>query len=270
MLNQIEHCWSYADLHNRYLLVDTLKSGFRDDLDRYFIPLDDQRITFGSFNPLRWPGDCYPRELTGRINDYVAQYMPPPIGNFVEEGTTACLTFDSSIHYPEQILLHEQCGGGRRSLEALRRMRLRPEIAKKAFAKIKKFGKYSAFHVRNTDRKTEYLPFFENVAQQASGELLVLCTDDWHCQIAARNFFGDQVQMSSNIPNTHGQKLHNNKHLDPYSTNLDAITDLIVLAMAKQLFITHHTTGAFSGYSKLARMLHRQQDVVRNLLGRKA
>jgi hypothetical protein len=165
------------------------------------------------------------------------------------------------------VLVHEQCGGGPLSLQALERMKLTPEVAATVSARLSTLGDCVAIHVRNTDFKTDYAAVFAQVAAEVPGGAIVLCTDDWDCQAAARDFFGERVRMSSNIPRTGGRRLHLNRKLDRYATNVDAIADLCVLAMARQLFCSRHASGALSGYAQLAGLLAGRRDVLSGLIG---
>jgi hypothetical protein len=81
--------------------------------------------------------------------------------------------------------------------------------------------------------------------------------------------FGDRVRMSSDIPNTNGLPLHWYRGPDRYQVNLDAITDLFVLAMGRRLFISKHASGRRSGYSRLALALSERRHLVYDLLGRR-
>lgn len=268
ILCQIEKCWRYADTHNRHLLVDTWRSGFLDDFAKYFLPLDERRVSFGAFDGTRWEGSIYPGILTERINHYDTVYHQET-KCLLETETQTPLTFDFSRKYKEKILVHEQYGGGKLGIHALKRMKLAPEVAHIIATRLERFRDYSAVHVRNTDYQTDYVSLFEKVVASDPNGLIVLCTDDWHCQDFARKIFGDRVRMSSDIPNTDGRPLHDNAQLDRYSTNLDAITDLFVLALAKQLFVRQHTQGQMSGFAILAKALKKQRDIIHQLLGRK-
>lgn len=267
MLCQIEKCWRYAETHKRHLVVDTWRSGFLDDFSRYFLPRDDSCVTFGHFDESLWKGKVRPKNLKGRINSYKTVYSHTA-GNFVDARTQELLTIDLDRPYREQILVHEQCGGGTFSINALERLKLIPSIAEIITKKFEDLGEYSAVHVRNSDYQTDYHPLFQEVRTQASHHKIVLCTDDWHCQASAREIFGDRIYMSSDIPDTKGRPLHNNPELDRYQTNLDAITDLFVLASARQLFVGNHTQGILSGYSMLAKILNERRDVIHHLLGK--
>lgn len=266
MLCQIEKCWAYSQAQHRHLLVDTHRSGFLDDFWKYFLPRDNTSVSFGRFDENDWPGSVRPVALTGRINQYSPVWRASA-GVFADSPDGEPLTFDFTRRHVEAVLVHEQCGGGPLSLHALERMKLTPEVAATVSARLSMLGDYVAIHVRNTDFKTDYAAVFEQVAAQVPVGRVVLCTDDWNCQAYARDVFGERVLMSSNIPQTNGRRLHLNRQLDRYATNVDAIADLCVLAMGRQLFCSRHAGGAMSGYSQLARLLAGRRDVLSGLLG---
>jgi len=268
MLCQIEKCWSYAEKHDRLLLVDTSQSGFLDDFGKYFSPKKERQVSFEAFDEARWQGSVRPAFLAGRVNDYTVSWSEDR-KNFVEKVSDKHVTFDFSVSHGEQILVHDQCVGGKLSIRALQRLRLTSSVADVIATRLRSFRDYSAVHVRNTDYRTDYVPLFREVAASVPEGLIVLCTDDWHCQVFAQEMFGDRIRMSSDIPNTDGRPLHWHPGLDRFQTNLDAITDLLVLAMGKRLFFAKHAGGRSSGYSKLARRLSKRRNIVYGLLGRK-
>jgi hypothetical protein len=67
---------------------------------------------------------------------------------------------------------------------------------------------------------------------------IALCTDSFEVQNYAKKLFGDRVICVSQIPDTKGKTLHGNLDIDRYRANLDALTDLFVLACAKKLYST--------------------------------
>lgn len=269
MLCQIEKCWAYAEKHDRKLLVDTQRTEFLDDFGKYFLPREEGRVSFGAIDAALWNGSIRPKFLAGRINDYTATWSAKARAFVDRESKKKPVTFDFSRSHGEQILVHEQCGGGQLSILALHRLRLTSAVVDIVVSRLRRFSEYSAVHVRNTDYKTDYVAVFEEVVESVPEGSIVLCTDDWHCQVFARKMFGDRVCMSSDIPKTDGRPLHGNRELDRYRANLDAIADLFVLAMGKRLFVSKHASGQMSGYSRLAQALSERPDILHGLLGQK-
>jgi hypothetical protein len=123
--------------------------------------------------------------------------------------------------------------------------------------------------VRNTDYRTDYMPFFHSIRTKVAGRTLVVCSDDRNCREAARQFFTDSTVVSvADIPDTGGKALHFYNNGDVYAKNLAMLTDLFTLAGARELFFTRVAQGVYSGFSTLAYALHRRPDIVKRLLGR--
>jgi len=268
MLCQIEKCWSYAEHYGRHLLVDTYRTEFHDDFGKYFVPKAAGRVSFGAFDALRWNGSVRPKFLAGRVNQYEATWSPKAQAHVDRQAKKKPVTFDFSRNHNEQVLVHDQCGGGTLSILALQRLRLASTAVEAIAPRLQRFRNHTAVHVRNTDIRTDYVSLFQEVAASLPEGLIVLCTDDWHCQVYARELFGERVFLSSDIPDTDGRPLHWNRGQDPGLTNLDAITDLLAMALSKQLFVSKRASGQVSGYFRLAQALRERPDIVDGLLGR--
>lgn len=263
MLCQIDRCLNYARNNKRKLWIDSSKSGFLDCMSNYF----DKSSEFEFGIPPSGYNDatCIPAFIKGQVFDYRSQYSKDD-RNFVEIASRALLTFDFEKEYEESILIHEQCGGGRQSINALAQLSLNAGLKTEILNKIRQFGHYDAVHVRNTDYQTDYVEFFHRIRPQVSGTL-VLCTDDYGCQIYAKDFWKDQMMLSNEVPETKGKPLHMNTSLDRYSTNVGTLSDLCILASANKLFFTKTKQGVVSGFSALANMLNSNKDILANLLG---
>jgi hypothetical protein len=73
------------------------------------------------------------------------------------------LTFDTERNHPEQVLLHEQPGGGTLTRAGLARVMLAPDIIAIVEQALQKLHPdYVGIHVRNTDRRTAYGELFVN------------------------------------------------------------------------------------------------------------
>jgi hypothetical protein len=173
--------------------------------------------------------------------------------------------FDFSKDYDEQILVYEESGGGDESIFVFERLSLKGNIKKQIADIIKPLGEYDAIHVRNSDYKTDYKKFFNEMNEKLGGKI-VLCTDSYECQAYAREFWGDRLHIVTNVPDTKGKPLHENKKLDRFQTNVNALTDLFVLACSKNLYFTAMKKGWISGYGNLAKSLHERKDLIDRLL----
>jgi hypothetical protein len=246
-LVQIEKCWLYAEEYNRQLFIDTSKSGLLDNLDNYFQLPPEVSCGFPFDNGI---DNIFPNEnLLLRLN-YESRYSKTQ-RNYTFINTENLISFDFTKDYIEDILVHEQCGGGRISVAALSRLKIKRNIADAIIKQIEIAIPYDAVHIRNTDYQTNYIEFFKKL--QLEGEKnLVLCTDDLACQEYAKNLWGNRLKIPNPAPNTNGKPLHENPNLDRNATNIAAITDLILLVCAENLFYTKLEQGIISGFTQLA------------------
>jgi len=267
MLAQIEKCYKYALKYNRKLFIDGNRGGFRDDFARYFIPAPP--IFFEKIDFLSPPFDVFPHHLQDDIYNYELSYWD----NNLLGLPTFFITFDFEHDYKEQILIHESAGGGIISIFALTRLRLKPEIRShittiiNGLQELGKSGKYDGIHVRNTDYKTDYPSYFNKIKNRIN-KATVIGTDDYECQQYAKSFFGEKLKIVTDIPDlsNRDKRLHGNLNLDRYKSNVDTLTDLFILAYSDHLFYTASSKKNISGFSLLARNLHRYKRITRNIL----
>ncbi|MDR1460678.1 MAG: discoidin domain-containing protein [Campylobacteraceae bacterium] len=271
MLVQMQKCRKYALAYDRELYIDGSRGGFLDSFSNYFIVPNG--VYFEGFDFDKYDFSCYPSCLENDIINYKTTWL-------IEKRyhahivTNESITFDFSKPYEEDILVYDQGGGGF-GADAFEWLRLNEKVRTHIIDILEKLGEYDAIHVRNTDYKTDYKTFFEDIKDKL-GNKIVLCTDDLQCQLYAKSFFGDKLCIVTELPNTQGKKLHSNRNLDRYSTNINTLTDLFILASGKSLYFStilpdsnypHTFSGtSISGFSKLAKALHEKQDLVKNVL----
>jgi len=262
-LCRIDACWGYARASGRELWVDGNMSGMLDCLSRYFVPPPGMTL---APTPEWMDGlACVPVALSGRVTRYAAEY-DPQLRNFIDPASGVQVTFDARAAHAEPLLVYEQCGGGGRGIGALAQMALQPGIAREVRAKVESLGEYTAIHVRNTDYQTDYIGWFREIADKV-GDRIVLCTDDRGCQQFAQTIWGERLVLPSELPDTGGKRLHYNRDLDRYATNVGTLTDLFVLAGARQLLFRKTNQGVVSGFSLLAQALHADKTTARRLIG---
>ncbi len=262
ILCQIHRCRVYALVHNRHLWIDTRRSGLHACMSDYF--RTDGHFDFG------WPPQalsshsCFPGFLQGRLDTYDAVYSQT-IGNFVDKDTQESLSFDFSASYPEEILVHEQCGGGLYSIKALRHLRLLPGLQATIRSRLSELGTYEAIHIRNTDLTTDYVSFFQTIKIPPTRKVIV-CTDDHQCLQYARDIWQDRLIVVHGVPDTGGQPLHFTNDLDRHEMNVLTLLDLIILATARVFHSCRTSQGRESGFSLLARSLRANPRMIRQLL----
>ncbi|MDR2789430.1 MAG: hypothetical protein LBB59_00405 [Campylobacteraceae bacterium] len=271
MLGSIQKCREYALTYNRELYIDGSRGGFLDSFGNYFIAPD--RVYFDGFDFMQYEFTCYPACLERDIVNYQTAWSNEAL-NYTQAKTNILLTFDFTKSYEEEILIYEQCGGGAR-INVFEWLRLNEKVRVRIVDILEKLGEYDAVHVRNTDYKTDYKTFFEEIKGKL-GSKVVLCTDDLQCQLYAKSFFRDKLHIVAELPDTKGERLHSNKSLDRYSTNLNTLADLFILASGKNLYFSTLSPSKeypwtlkgthLSGFGRLAKALHERQDLVKKIL----
>lgn len=270
MLNQIELAYQYGLTTNRTVIVDTShisSKHFRDNFGHYFDSVDknlvlDTNQIKNKLNEL----SVFPSFLIGRLNDYDIEYSDS-FNLWVDTKFKLPIAVDFSKNYSETIVVHQQFGEGSQSLDALKKLKLKPwllERLKERFDKIP--GSYIAVHARNTDIKSDYKRVIENLKSKNFDRIFV-ATDNVETLQEFKEVFGNKVfSFSSLSKNT--QSLH---YLNTNSRerNTDSILDLLMLALSKELYcaeLIDCSWAKFSGYSILAMLLHKNKAVLQHLL----
>lgn len=273
-LCQVEACWRYADRFQRVLIVDTLRSGLFTELSNFFEPRAPKTPVIFSSSATRLLGsaaDCMPREVAGLIDTYTTAYSPA-LRNHVDAASQVQLTFDFTADHAAEVLLHEQCGGGPRSFDFLRRVDLSVALKTILRARLRfRSEGYAAIHIRNTDYKTDYMNLFEEVRDKVSGQNLLICSDDANVIRVAKSFLSQANVFSvSDIPDTDQQPIHGAwvqlSKAGRDSSAVDVLVDLFALAFSHTLFTTNVSGGHPSGFSRLAQFLHQDRPLLDRLL----
>lgn len=269
-LNQIELCWRYAETHSRALIVDTNHAAFYDDFGVYFQPRDADASVYFNGAPFDEAARLSYRPAFGHLDaGRYALRWGTEARNHVEVNSGEKVTFDFEAAHGEDVLLHDQCGGGLLAIEALRRVVFTPRARGDILQRLsRRPGRYCALHVRNTDLQTDYKAFLATLSDAVRGQNVLVCSDDAAVIDYARAFFSDSAVFTINdIPDTAGAAIHLGKKDDQYENNIMAFSDLMAMALSDRLFVTQTSRGFLSGYSRLARSLNEEKDVCRALLG---
>lgn len=273
ILSQIGKCCRYAAMFNRKVIVETDFSEtkyFRDDFSHYFISHDrdlvlSSRTIASTFDDM----NVFPPAFSGRINSYRAAYHRE-MGVFAEVDTSEVTSFDFDKNYNAQLLLHQSVGGGLDNATiALERLSITPmvrDIVEERFARIG--WPYTGIHIRHTDYRTDYCERILALKTEISGRVFV-ATDNRAVLDFCRKVFGNERVCSfSNLPNQVGKQIHNSIELDARQSNIDAISDLLLLARAQKYYFfpilkDWSSAPSFSGFSTLADKLHKDRKLYR-------
>jgi len=192
-----------------------------------------------------------------------------------------CIQFDNIETHPAELIVHHMSGGGEESIETLSILKLKNEIINKINLKINFLGvDYDAIHIRNTDYKSEYATFLEQVKLKTLGRKIFLCTDNPDIIRVAKETM-DQTQIvliekyfprsKTNSSPTHFQWGLSKEAI--HLNNINMLADLIGMAKSKNLFYPNLTenihVAKFSGFSLLAENLKSRPVLVNQLMGGK-
>jgi hypothetical protein len=202
---------------------------------------------------------CYPHCLNGSGINYESRHTDQT--NYVEALSGQRLTFDFNQKYHEQILVHEQCGGGIESINFFDWATATQEVKNEITNRLRSLPQsYVAVHIRHTDRKTRYPEFLEAAKALTWGANVLICTDSLEVLSYARKILGTSRTYSiANIPDSRGQSLHHNPGLTDRSINLGALCDLAAMSRAKAIIHPSQPFGFRSGFVDLAvNLMHGQ------------
>lgn len=275
---QLEKSALYAEKFGRVLILDMSGSGIGAQLDTLFD---------GSFDVgpelVVWDADIaqacdradsvYPDFVKNRLSSYSVVVKFKPI-RLVEKMSDKTLNFDHSCDHDAQLLVYDQFGGGCASFRALKRLRLRADVANEIVARLLPLGRgYDAVHIRHSDYKTQFRRFLVQLRPLLRKRRVLICSDSVAAKSAAQKILhrSTSVMSVADIPDIGRRALHQAKELDAYDRNLDLLCDLFGMALSDQLFFTQVTAKGsgrrlYSGFSLLAELLRRNKDVVRQLL----
>lgn len=278
-LVQLELCRRHAERFGRTLIVDLKHSGLRAHFDDLFIAKESFGAPVIAFTPqvARDLDHCVsvqPALLAGRISTFVSDW-DPAVRSYVERETRQpIIAFDPERDHPETLLVHDQCGGGRRGFRILDRLMFAPELANTVAARLIPLGgDYDAIHVRHTDRSTDYETLFKRCRRLLAGRPLLVCSDSAQVKAYASEVFdGSAILSAADIPDLSGLPLHIADRTDPRKTTIDLFCDLIAIARSRTFVFTAVEWEAsarpmFSGFSVLAELLRQNPSIVRGLFG---
>jgi hypothetical protein len=275
-LAQISRCLLYAIRFRRKVLIDMRHAGQCQDFALYFLPhpRSFRLINFHNGDESYFFPDSfsvYPSVLSSPVGALFPVY-DPEVNLHVDPQTSVPTVFDHNRGYSQQILLHEQCGGGP-GWTALERMQLQPVVAKQIASRISQLPTpYNAIHIRHSDVSTDVCLFLETIKPQLllSALPVLIATDNSSVLQIARDILkGIEVVSLFEFPPglLAGQSLHYSSATLDFPGGVAILTDLFALAFAKKLFLCSLTTGSLSGFGNLAADLIVRPHLLRRLFG---
>jgi len=275
VLSRSETAVRYSYKHRRKLFIYTANVDYCDDLSNYFIL--PSYISSGKIEDIQYPASVYPQYLSGNIYEFEDFREEKKMLDSKGESYN---TSDINSDYKEQYLICNWLGDRQTSICFFKRIKLVEHLRIHISRKVRQLGKYSAVHIRNTENyQTDYKMFLKIVKEDLDPlHTIAVCTDSYEVQEYSKALFGERLVLPSIIPDYGGKSIHVYKHPDIQQKrreNVDAITDLFILACSKKLYTSVITTEQkkktiedkfYSGYSLLAMNLHKRKRLVTKLL----
>jgi hypothetical protein len=276
-LCQIEKCREYALRHGRDLYIDTRRSGLLTHFDTFFDVNSSSGVRcttrvdealFAKLNVL----SVFPPAVMGRIGKYSNRYCPERRLQ-IDQATNVVLSFDFGAEYEEELIVHEQHGGGLLSTNLMSHLKF--SVIAKSYISLRLAAlpsHYDAIHIRHTDYKTDYVNYLLELKQRVANKHVLICSDNAEVIAETQNLLSEsKVFAVTEVPNLNGKPLHRVKNYNSENERIDAtlrsLTDLIALAGSEKLYFTNIQKGHPSGFSRLASFLHDQKTVVHSLIG---
>ena len=280
-LVQIAKCYEYAESYKRRHLIDTSRSGIFLDFGLYFElnPQLDCKVTTvindDIFDRLNSCLSVKPFEFKGMIRDVALRHVTTPEYKGYTFSTSGKPTsFDFSSDHMEDLLIHLNCGGGIASHSLIPCLRITQRIQGRILSYLSSLPlDYIAFHIRNTDIKTDFITLFKATAPNLRGRNVLVCSDDSHVIAAAKDIFVESTIYSNDkVYYTSGHlSLHSRENYRDLNEMDDAtivsLCDLFALAFSSQLIIAKHRGNWYSGFSRLAYELFQNKEMSRMVLG---
>lgn len=255
MLCQIEHCLRYCRKYQRTLVLDSTRSGLRDDFLKYFSIEDQQKTPVISLVDM--PVDIeqlstFPLGIKGRIGSYVPHELSDGQNEDLKSGDI--INFDMKTAHLVDLLVQERAGGGINSywiLQHLQPTELLLSALKKNLAKLP--STYISVHIRNTDLSTDYESFIKSITWALRDRDVLIGTDSGEIQERLPSLASEvnALHFLTELDPSREIRLHDTDSTDETS-NLEMFSDLFALAMGRRLYFTTTKQGYVSGFSGLA------------------
>lgn len=283
LLCQIYSCLEYAEKYQRTLIIDTKKSGlFRDFAEFFeFTEIHTKHITYVDNDLYEQLNTytCLPLLCEGRINNYQIRW-DKKLCSYTLKNHWRPISFQKDQPFPQQLLVHQDSGGGLNSLKLLRRLKLTQELADLVHQQLDALGdNYVAIHIRNTDLQSHYKDYFRTMRPKLINQRILICSDSAEVIHQAKIFFNQSQILTTNSSSLkHNQCIHeasNYSSLDAkakFDAPINAIIDLVALANAEtvyyaEVFRKDSQKPRTSGFSRLAHNLSKDKFLLKQLIG---
>ena len=261
VLAQIAACWDYARTYGRALVIDTTRAQLPLPLEEFLEvePTADGpplvRLGLSGWRPPS-AARILPEQLPDAIDYESVRETASRAGEmYRERASRAPITFDFSVDHPHTVLVHEQGGRDPRASRMAARLRLNERMRDEVCARLDGLPPaYDAIHIRNTDLRSDHVPFLLDLRRALGARPVLVCSDDAGTVADAKLLLDScEVLTLSEIPQTTGRGLHQLPETRGWGSAKDQFTDLIALSCATELFLCPtRTHGAPTGFGLLA------------------
>lgn len=266
ILCQIHKCYDYCEKYNRCLLIDTAyNSFFNSSFSDYFTFLDQIKIS------VVYDSDAikelinnnnftvFPSILTNKLYDYTVEWTK---NGHQTIDTSVLVHIDFTQQYDEDIILHNECGGGLESLKILKFLRINKWLIDEIKNRYSKIDKpYTAIHIRNTDYQTNYTDFYIKNKSNLDNHNIFLATDSKE----VLNYYQKlNIKIFSFVTclNEDNKPIHLVIKKNDIQVIMDTICDLIILALADSFILP----TVYYGFTRLSYTLYNNKNIVNQLL----
>ncbi|MCP9927902.1 hypothetical protein [Cyanobium sp. CH-040] len=260
----------YARDFRRILLIDGSRAGQLRKLDRYFETNSQSFpvIIIGADSDIYDNLDglsVYPGAVAGNLRGHASVYDTQRKLHIDPESRVP-ICFDY-VSYPHDILVHAQCGGGAgwAALQLFRLTHFARTIVSDRLRMLP--SRYRAIHIRNTDKRMDVLAFLDEIAPKVAGMPLLVSTDNAaSVDLCRSRLVGCDVFTVSQVPDSHGNSLHDNPDYAGLGLDIDILADLIAMSKACELILPAKGGEPLSGFSAIAADLHVRPSVLGHML----
>lgn len=282
VLGEAARCLEYAERHGRRLVIDSRDVGLPLPVDRCFAMLPSAaggpRHLLG-VDGWEVPPDADVRpDALGDGSSLVRHVRGRTLrsGEVERDGLSIPVTFDFRVAHPEQVLVHDRYSVARtgrstprgRAVRFLERVELLPWLRTEVAERLRRLpDSYDAVHLRNTDLRSDHVPFLLGLRGALAGRIVLVSSDDAGSARDAELLLDDSEVVRVAVP---PDVAHRSLHLDPAlageTAAVDLFADLLGLAGARTLHECPTRNGVRSGFAELAAELAAAPGLRRRLL----
>lgn len=283
ILSRIWYCHQSCVRTDRWLIVDTRKCWFQDDLSEYITLSLPRLLHFATIDDLdafvtRLYAEetVFPPELAGTDN----RRFPPIVWNphtvrmETESGVNLAPELCPPEPFTETVVINANCGTSNHVNDVLRGATLAPAVLDRVKRRWDQLPKpFFSVHIRNTDRTTPHIQdFIEGCRSVLSHVPVFIASDDINVIRQFQDAFGSHAYtFTATLPTLPpGKSAHESPealaqrtgHTQIREFNLDILADFFLLATGNEYLATCQE----SGFSRSIFYLRQEPELLRRLL----